>query len=124
MRNKFRHCIAGWLAAGMMLIGTPSYAGMIGTEQALAASQRGGDLATVESFVAREDVRAQLEAFGVSPLWAAERVAQLSPEELRQLAGNIDSQPAGGDVIVILGIVFVVLLVLELLGVTNVFTRI
>jgi hypothetical protein len=36
----------------------------------------------------------------------------------------MEQLPAGGDIIAVVGIVFVVLLVLELVGVTNVFTAI
>ncbi len=37
------------------------------------------------------------------------------------IPGAIDDQVAGGDLIAVLGIIFIILLVLELLGVTNVF---
>ena len=41
------------------------------------------------------------------------------------MQGQIERLPAGGDgLLAVLGIVFVVLLVLELLGVTNVFSRV
>ncbi len=70
----------------------------------------------------RDEVRAQLEGFGVESSMAAERAAQLSDAELQQLAMNIDSQPAGGSALAVVGIVFVVLLILELVGVTNVFS--
>lgn len=122
-RTMLQICI-GWLAAALTLTGMPAQAGMIGTEQLVATEAHASDLSTVETFVAREDVRAQFEAWGVAPELAAERVAHLSPAELRQLAANIESQPAGGDAIVIIGVVFLVLLILELLGVTNVFTAI
>jgi hypothetical protein len=78
----------------------------------------------VQAFLARADVQANLEALGVSPAMAEQRVAALSTEELVMLSDRIDEIPAGGDALVIVGIVFVVLLVLELVGVTNFFTRI
>ena len=49
----------------------------------------------------------------------------MTDSELQRLAGRIDQLPAGGTgVIEVVGIVAVVLLILELLGVTDVFTRI
>lgn len=123
MRVSLRNFFLGWLTAAFLLTGMSAQAGMIGTEAIVAAQTRDNSLTTVNSFMAREDVQHQLQAWGVEPVMAAERVAQLSDEELQTLAQNIDAQPAGG-VLVVLGIVFVVLLVLELVGVTNIFNRI
>jgi hypothetical protein len=55
----------------------------------------------------------------------AQRVAALSDQELHQLAQSMESDPAGGsDVLVILGAIFVALLLLEFVGVTNFFRRV
>lgn len=78
--------------------------------------------AELESLVNREDVRKELVAMGVDPDDAAARIAALTPAELSMLQGHIDSMPAGADVLAVLGIVLVVFIVLEILGVTNVFT--
>jgi hypothetical protein len=51
-------------------------------------------------------------------------VAQLSDAELAYLNGEIDQLPAGGNVVAVIGVVFIVLLILDLVGVTNVFTSI
>lgn len=123
MRSSLRNLFLGWLTASLLLMGVPAQAGMIGTENIVAAQTRDTSLATVNSFMARADVQQQLETWGVEPAVASERVAQLSDEELQTLAQNIDAQPAGG-ILVVIGIVFVVLLILELVGVTNIFNRI
>jgi hypothetical protein len=122
MRTTLRTLLIGWISVAMMLIGLPAHAGMIGTEQAVAASARAENLATVQAFMAREDVRAQLETWGVEPAQATDRVAHLSDAELQQIAMDIENQPAGGGALVIIGVVFLVLLILELVGVTNIFT--
>ncbi|MGH8516389.1 MAG: PA2779 family protein [Panacagrimonas sp.] len=122
MRTTLRTLLVGWLSAAMMLIGFPAHAGMIGTEQAVSVDARADHLATVERFMTRDDVRAQLETWGVEPATATDRVASLSDAELQQMAMNIESQPAGGDALAVIGIVFVVLLILELVGVTNIFS--
>lgn len=121
MHTTLRALLAGWLSVALMLIGFPVHAGMIGTESALAAESRAADLATVQTFMARDEVRSQLETWGVEPALAAERVAQLSDAELQQMAVNIQSQPAGAGALAVVGIVFIVLLILELVGVINVF---
>lgn len=79
----------------------------------------------VSAFVQRQDVREQMIALGVDPAEAAARVATLSDPEIRQIAGQIDSLPAGQGVLVALigaaVFIFIVLLVTDLLGLTDVF---
>jgi hypothetical protein len=59
---------------------------------------------------------------GVQPEAAAARIASLSDSELRQLEARMNELPAGGDgALTVLGIVLLVLLVLELVGVTDIF---
>ncbi len=96
-------------------------AGVIGSSEFLNSETRAERIADVEIFLARADVAEQLESFGVSSEMILERVDSLSDQELIELQGAISEQVAGGDVIAVLGVIFVVLLVLELLGVTNVF---
>lgn len=96
----------------------------IGTKTLLEIEERTVRLDRFRSFVARDDVRTMLTDLGVSPESAQSRIASLTSAELRMLEQRIDSLPAGGDsVFVVVGVVFVVLLVLELVGVTNIFTK-
>ncbi len=50
-----------------------------------------------------------------------ERLNGLSTAELMALEGRLDSHLAGGDAIAVIGVVFLVLLILELVGVTDIF---
>ena len=102
---------------------TAASAGMVSTQDALQIEQREATINKVEVWLQREDVSQQLVALGVDPADARERVASLSAEEIEQLATSIETMPAGGDLLALVGAVFVVLLVLELVGITDVFTR-
>jgi hypothetical protein len=66
-----------------------------------------------------------MAALGVDPNEAAARVAALSDAQVREIAGQIDQLPAGqsaiGAVVGAIVIIFLVLLVTDLLGLTNVF---
>src|SRR5687767_6278792 len=65
-------------------------AAVIGTEAALAVSPAGDAQRTqVEAFLARADVRTQLEALGVDPEDATGRVALLTDQEASQLSARI-----------------------------------
>lgn len=101
------------------------HAGLVGTEQVLDNPESAGRLERIDRVLAREEVRNQFVALGVDPDEARQRVAGLTDAELVRLEAGIGDMPAGGDsVLAVLGIVLVVLLVLELVGVTNVFTKI
>ena len=99
-------------------------AGMIGTGYMLDDESRVASLSRIEVVLAREDVGRQLEAFGVERAVVLERLNGLSNAELLELEGQIQSQVAGGDILALIGAVFVVLLILELVGVTNIFQSI
>jgi hypothetical protein len=97
----------------------------VSTEQVLAASAGAADRARVLAFLDRAEIRAQIAALGVDPNEAAARVAALSDAQVHEIAGQLDQLPAGqGAVGVVVGailIIFLVLLVTDLLGLTNVF---
>lgn len=99
-------------------------AAMVGTDAAVNAGQRAEQISQIQGWLSQEQVRDQLVAMGVEPEKAAERVSSLTSEELRTLHEQIDELPAGGALIEVIGIVFVVLLILELVGVTNIFAHI
>jgi hypothetical protein len=113
------------ICLALLNLGSPvvAEAGLIGTLQAVEAGTRSGDLATVNAALAREQVRAQLLALGVDPSQVEARVAALTDGELRALAGKVSEAPAGGDALAVIGVVFLVLLILEAVGVIDVFKK-
>lgn len=123
--SSFKSTVAACVSAGMILLGTPSMsaAAMIGTETLASQSLRADTQARVQTLLSREDVQQQLVGWGVDVEKAKSRANAMSDAELQRVAYALDQQPAGGDLIVLVGVVFVVLLILELVGVTNVFTR-
>jgi hypothetical protein len=123
MKNM-QSVVVGALVAMMMSLSLPLRAEFVGTEQMLEMDARASAMATVDAFIARDEVRQQLQAWGVAPDAAAERVAALSDAELQQLALNIEAQPAAAGLLEVIGIVFVVLLILELTGVIDIFKAI
>ena len=123
--SHFKSSIAACVSASMILLGTPSMsaAAMIGAETLASQSLRADTEARVQTLLSRDDVQSKLIAWGVDVEKAKSRANAMSDAELQRVAYALDQQPAGGDIIVLVGVVFVVLLVLELVGVTNVFTR-
>jgi hypothetical protein len=119
MKTRYRRFLAGFLAA--TLVGTalppPALAGMVGTDTvATAARER------VSAALERSGVRARLEALGVRPDDVRARVDALSDQEVASLAAEIDALPAGGNGIVgAIVLVFLVLLLTDIVGLTKVF---
>lgn len=126
--------IACSLIVSVTFAGLPvriAHAGMVGTDQVLASRPGAGPASAatnrerVQAFLARAEVRAEMEKNGVDPAAASARVSALSDAEVDALAGKLDSLPAGGDFGGIVGaavFIFLVLLITDLLGLTKVFS--
>ena len=67
-------------------------AGMIGAEKAAPVSQ---DRTMVLSLLDRAETAGQLQSQGIDPATARERVAAMSDQEVRTLAQDIQTAPAG-----------------------------
>ena len=119
MRRK-NTSIMAVLVAAMLMSALPAHAGIVGTEQMVSQHARAASLGRIEQALAGAEVAAQLESWGVAPEQVAERMASMSDIELAQLADTMETDPAGGALVVI-GIVFVVLIVLHLTGAFSVF---
>ena len=123
--NEFRRACVAMLSVTLISLGmqAPASAGIVGTAEAVAASQHDNARALVDATLARADVRAELARMGVDPAGIEGRVAALSDDEVATLAGQIGEGPAGGDALAVIGIVFVVLIILELVGVIDIFKK-
>ena len=99
-------------------------AGMISTSQLVENEARVESLSRIEVLLAREDVATQMVALGVQPQQVMERLDAMTTAELLELESRFDEQVAGGDALGIIGAVFLVLLILELVGVTDIFKSI
>jgi hypothetical protein len=73
-----------------------AHAGIIGTDQVVGSVSQ-ADRAAVLNLVNRADVSSQLQALGIDPATAKDRVAAMTDEEVRSLNGQIAAVPAGAD---------------------------
>ena len=96
----------------------------MGTDEIISTDTRSQQITEIRNVLARDEVKAQMLELGVNPGQVEERINALTDAVLAKLSTGIRDLPAGGDAIAVIGIVFLVLLILELLGVTNVFTKI
>jgi uncharacterized protein DUF6627 len=113
------------LALALLNVGSPLVvqAEVIGTLAGLDSAQRDTDLARVNRVLATAEARDQLQALGVDQAQVETRLAGLTDSELSTLADKLEHAPAGGDVLAVIGVVFVVLLILEAVGVIDIFKK-
>lgn len=123
MTSQFKRLFVSFLLAAFTFASftQPVQAAMIGTDQLHATATAQQNQAKITAALERPEVIAHLERLGVDKDSARARVAALTDEEAATLAGQIDSLPAGGDVVGALVLIFVILLVTDILGLTKVF---
>lgn len=100
-------------------------AALVSTEEALAAAEPAEARARLMGLLQRDEVRLELEALGVDPAEAEARIARLTDAEIAAVAGRLKELPAGegalGAVVGAALFIFLVLLITDLLGLTDVF---
>ena len=100
-------------AIAFAFVSVPVSADIVTTEEVLSRSDR----ERVQAFLDREGVEDRLKSLGVAPELARKRVDSMTDEEVRVVAGRIDTLPAGGAlgqndwILIILLIVLVILIV-------------
>ena len=126
--RRFCRLIAYPMAIVMAVTSLPLHAAnaaIVTTDEIIETSGAAADRTRVQEFLKRQEVRQQLESFGVDADEAAARVGSLSDYEIARIAGRIDQLPAGQNAIAaIVGaavLIFIVLLITDLLGLTDVF---
>jgi hypothetical protein len=110
------------------MISGPHHAAMaalVGTDAVLDPARVASARDAVRNLMAREDIQAALARRGLDPAEAAARAEGLSDAEAVRLADSVDQLPAGGSAVgIVIGavlIVFLVLLITDILGYTDIF---
>ena len=100
-------------------------AAMVSTDQVFEQQSVVDQRARIVDLLRRADVRQHLATMGVDWDEATQRIAALSDDEIARIAGRLDELPAGQDAVgAVIGaalLIFLVLLVPDILGFTNVF---
>jgi hypothetical protein len=125
MKRMITRALCCLLATLIVVFSTPvpkAHAGLVSTEAAQVEARGVEARARLGGFLDRDDVRLALEARGIDPAEARARVDALSDAEVQAIAGRLDELPAGGNGVVgAILLVFFVLLITDLLGLTHVF---
>ncbi len=103
---------------------SPAFAGIVGTDSFLSEQTLQQDRENLRDLMSRDEVRSMLEMNGLTVEEAQARVDSLTDAEVSQMAKKFDELPAAGDAAVVILIIALVVLVLELAGITDIFTGI
>ncbi len=97
-------------------------AGMLGNAVIVAQSEQTAERQALLGQLQRSEVREQLLAMGVQPDTVEARIRQLSDEEVVLLNQQIADAPAAGSgVLELLVLVFLVFVITDVIGATNIF---
>lgn len=117
-----------FLAVFLFIISGPcqsAMAAMIGTESVINTDRAQNAREYLNSLLAREDVRNALFSQGIDPREAKNRLDSLTDEEATRVADQLQELPAGGGfftaLLIVALIVFLVLLVTDITGYTDIF---
>lgn len=126
--RRFCRAIVAAVVTGLFVTTMPmprAQAALVTSDELATQRSTAADRARLADLIAREDVQSELKAYGISPEEAQARVNSLTDEEITQVAGRLDQLPAGQSALgVIIGaalLIFIVLLITDIAGLTKVF---
>ena len=117
-----------FMAVFMLIVSIPResvLAALIDTENVMGSVHTQETRDQVRQFLARKDVQETLIANGIDPMEAQRRINALSDDEVVRISEQIDQLPAGAGAVeallIIILALFLVLVILDIAGVTDVF---
>ncbi|MDJ0833942.1 MAG: PA2779 family protein [Gammaproteobacteria bacterium] len=117
MKKIFSFFSSAFFSVALLIMATQGHAGMVTTPSLLVQ-----DLTTDELVQSRQQITKQLVELGVEEQIASARVASMSDQQIIEINQKIDELPAGADAGGLLVAVFVVLVITDAMGVTDVFS--
>ena len=122
MMNLLRRSTAMFLSILLALMPLlPAQAAMIGNDhivnQGLSHQTRDG----LQQLFEQQAAQQQLQAWGVNPDQIKSRIDSLTDAELARINQQVNDLQAGGDVLGILLVIFLVFVITDIIGATDIF---
>ena len=124
--RKMQRLVSSLLIVLMLSLGVSriSMAGIVTTEQLVDAQQVSAEREQIRDWLARDEVRKQLTTMGVDVKAAQTRVDTMTSQEVHAMADNMKNMPAGAGVLETAVLVLLILILLDIAGVTDIFPNI
>lgn len=115
--------ICSALCAGLLIASAtaPAQAALVGSGEVLSEARAQVDRQQLVDMIERDEVSARLEAMGVDPADARARVERMTDAEVAALQERIGEVPAGGDALGVALFIFLVFVITDALGATDIF---
>jgi hypothetical protein len=119
LSNKY---LSFLLSAALMIMSLNNAgAAIVGNDVIFSHMQHNSAKAELLQTINRSDVKQQLLSLGVNAADVESRINLMTDEEIAQLNQQIDELPAGGDVLGILLVIFIVFVITDVIGATDIF---
>ena len=99
----------------------PAQAAMIGNQQIINQHQQVQTRDSLQQLLQQQSATQQLQALGVSPDLVKSRIDSLTDSELARINRHVDTLDAGGNILGILLVIFVVFVITDVIGATDIF---
>ncbi|MBT8128777.1 MAG: PA2779 family protein [Gammaproteobacteria bacterium] len=120
--NYFKKLICSLLSIALVGLSlNHANAALVTNAEVINHAQANDARSSVLQAVQRSDVKAQLRAMGVNPADIESRVNMMTAEEIALLNKHMDELPVGGDVLGVILIIFIVFVITDVIGATDIF---
>lgn len=99
----------------------PAQAAMISTPDVIQSQQSQYDREQLSTMLDRSDIQDKLVSMGVAPESVQERINSMTDFEVAQLNQQINDMPAGSGIVGIIVLLFVVFVITDAVGATDIF---
>ena len=99
----------------------PAQAAMIGNGQIIQQHPSQQTRDSLQQLLQQDAARQQLQAWGVSPEQINKRINSLTDAELARINGQLDNLNAGGNILGIILVIFIVFVITDVIGATDIF---
>jgi len=96
LSNLLFHLFLSVVLVGATIHAQPVRAGLVGTEDVAAATKAAEARERLQILAKRPEVAKDLQALGIAPQEAVERVAAMTDAEVLSISGKLGALPAGG----------------------------
>ena len=99
----------------------PAQAAMIGNAQIINQHPSQQTRDDLQQLLEQESAHQQLQAWGVNPEQISSRINSLTDAELARVNRQVNELRAGGDILGILLVIFIVFVITDVIGATDIF---
>lgn len=96
-------------------------AAVVSTSDMLVEHQQFENKQAVKDFVNRDDVKQQMLDLGVSPQDVDSRINSMTASELAELNSSLQDAPAGAGIVGVVLTIFIVFVITDVIGATDIF---